>query len=69
MGDPPRLAEHGDIARRVSADDDDVGWLALSEHANLAMALERTQADVVLIVYGSAQKSERSRNLGGDRPI
>ena len=33
--------------------------------AHAALALERGQADVVLIVYGSAQKSEGSRNLGG----
>ena len=42
------------------------GGAAFEAHvAHAAMALERKQADVVLIVYGSAQKSERSRNLGG----
>ena len=42
------------------------GGAAFEAHvAHAALALERGQADVILIVYGSAQKSEQSRNLGG----
>lgn len=42
------------------------GGAAFEAHvAHAALALERRQADVILIVYGSAQKSEGSRNLGG----
>ena len=42
------------------------GGAAFEAHvAHAAMALEQRQADVILIVYGSAQKSERSRDLGG----
>lgn len=42
------------------------GGAAFEAHvAHAALALERGQADVILIVYGSAQKSEGSRNLGG----
>ncbi len=47
-------------------DSTNLGGAAFEAHvAHAAMALERGQADVVLILYGSAQKSERSRNLGG----
>ena len=42
------------------------GGAAFEAHvAHAALALEQKQVDVVLIVYGSAQKSERSRDLGG----
>ena len=47
-------------------DGSNLGGAAFEAHvAHAAMAIELGQADVVLIVYGSAQRSERSRNLGG----
>lgn len=47
-------------------DGSNFGGAAFEAHvAHAAMAIERRQADVVLIVYGSAQRSERSRNLAG----
>lgn len=47
-------------------DGSNFGGAAFEAHvAHAALAIERGQADVVLILYGSAQRSERSRNLGG----
>jgi acetyl-CoA acetyltransferase len=47
-------------------DGSNFGGAAFQAHvAHAALAIERGQADVVLIVYGSSQRSERSRNLGG----
>ncbi|VWX49943.1 acetyl-CoA acetyltransferase [Novosphingobium sp. 9U] len=47
-------------------DGSNFGGAAFEAHvAHAALAIERGEADVVLIVYGSAQKSERSRNLAG----
>lgn len=47
-------------------DGSNIGGSAFEAHvAHAALAIQRGLADVVLIVYGSAQKSERSRNLAG----
>ncbi|EZP79326.1 Thiolase [Novosphingobium resinovorum] len=47
-------------------DGSNFGGAAFEAHvAHAVLAIERGEADVVLIVYGSAQRSERSRNLGG----
>lgn len=47
-------------------DGSNFGGAAFEAHvAHAALAIERGQADVVLILYGSAQRSERSRNLAG----
>ncbi|HBA35881.1 MAG TPA: thiolase, partial [Gammaproteobacteria bacterium] len=37
--------------------------------ARAALAIEAGQAETVLILYGSTQKSERSRNLAGRAPV
>lgn len=43
-----------------------IGGSAFEAHvAHAAMAVERGYCDVALIVYGSTQRSERSRTLGG----
>lgn len=48
------------------ADSTNIGGAAFEAHvAHAAMAIERGYCDVALIVYGSTQKSERSRTLGG----
>ena len=48
------------------ADTTNIGGSAFEAHvAHAAMAIERGYCDVALIVYGSVQKSERSRTLGG----
>lgn len=48
------------------ADSTNIGGSAFEAHvAHAAMAIERGYCDVALIVYGSTQKSERSRTLGG----
>lgn len=48
------------------ADTTNIGGSAFEAHvAHAAMAIERGYCDVALIVYGSMQKSERSRTLGG----
>jgi acetyl-CoA acetyltransferase len=48
------------------ADTSNIGGSAFEAHvAHAAMAIERGYCDVALIVYGSVQKSERSRTLGG----
>jgi acetyl-CoA acetyltransferase len=47
-------------------DGSNFGGAAFEAHvAHAALALESGQADVVLILYGSSQRSERSRNLAG----
>jgi acetyl-CoA acetyltransferase len=47
-------------------DGSNFGGAAFEAHvAHAALALERGLADVVLIVFGSAQRSEKSRNLAG----
>ena len=52
------------------ADTTNIGGSAFEAHvAHAAMAIERGYCDVALIVYGSVQKSERSRTLGGRPPI
>lgn len=48
------------------ADTTNIGGSAFEAHvAHAAIAIERGLCDVALIVYGSMQKSERSRTLGG----
>jgi acetyl-CoA acetyltransferase len=48
------------------ADSTNIGGSAFEAHvAHAAIAIERGLCDVALIVYGSMQKSERSRTLGG----
>lgn len=48
------------------ADSTNIGGSAFEAHvAHAAMAIERGYCDVALIVYGSTQRSERSRTLGG----
>ncbi|MAX74780.1 MAG: thiolase [Nioella sp.] len=43
-----------------------IGGSAFEAHvAHAAMAIERGYCDVALVVYGSTQRSERSRSLGG----
>jgi acetyl-CoA acetyltransferase len=43
-----------------------IGGSAFEAHvAHAAMAVERGYCDVALVVYGSTQRSERSRSLGG----
>ena len=52
------------------ADSTNIGGSAFEAHvAHAAMAIEKGYCDVALIVYGSVQKSERSRTLGGRPPI
>lgn len=48
------------------ADTSNIGGSAFEAHvAHAAMAIERGYCDVALIVYGSMQRTERSRALGG----
>lgn len=48
------------------ADTSNIGGSAFEAHvAHAAMAIERGYCDVAVIVYGSMQRSERSRALGG----
>ena len=48
------------------ADTTNIGGSAFEAHvAHAAMAIEKGYCDVALIVYGSTQRSERSRTLGG----
>jgi acetyl-CoA acetyltransferase len=48
------------------ADTTNIGGSAFEAHvAHAAIAIERGLCDVALIVYGSMQKTERSRTLGG----
>jgi acetyl-CoA acetyltransferase len=52
------------------ADTTNIGGSAFEAHvAHAALAIERGLCEVALIVYGSMQKSERSRSLGGRPPI
>jgi acetyl-CoA acetyltransferase len=52
------------------ADTTNIGGSAFEAHvAHAAMAIESGYCDVALIVYGSTQRSERSRTLGGRPPI
>ena len=48
------------------ADTTNIGGSAFEAHvAHAAMAIEKGYCDVALIIYGSTQRSERSRTLGG----
>lgn len=59
------LGEYLGIAPRF-ADTTNIGGSAFEAHvAHAAMAIEKGYCDVALIVYGSTQRSERSRTLGG----
>jgi acetyl-CoA acetyltransferase len=52
--------------RPVFADTTNIGGSAFEAHvAHAAMAIERGYCDVAVIVYGSMQRTERSRTLGG----
>lgn len=52
------------------ADTTNIGGSAFEAHvAHAALAIEKGLCDVALIVYGSVQKSERSRTLGGRPPV
>lgn len=52
------------------ADTTNIGGSAFEAHvAHAALAIENGLCDVALIVYGSTQKSERSRTLGGRPPV
>lgn len=63
------LGEYLGIAPRF-ADTTNIGGSAFEAHvAHAAMAIEKGYCDVAVIVYGSTQKSERSRSLGGRPPI
>ena len=59
------LAEYLNIVPRF-IDGTNIGGSAFELHvAHAAMAIERGLCEVALITYGSTQKSERSRTLGG----
>jgi acetyl-CoA acetyltransferase len=59
------LSEYLNI-RPVLHDGTNIGGSAFEAHvAHAALAIERGLCEVALIVYGSAQRSELSRNLGG----
>ncbi|GKX35683.1 MAG: thiolase [Rhizobiaceae bacterium MnEN-MB40S] len=59
------LGEYLGIIPRF-ADTTNIGGSAFEAHvAHAAMAIEKGYCDVALIVYGSTQRSERSRTLGG----
>lgn len=59
------LGEYLGIVPRF-ADTTNIGGSAFEAHvAHAAMAIEKGYCDVALIVYGSTQRSERSRTLGG----
>jgi acetyl-CoA acetyltransferase len=61
----PTLAEYFGIAPRF-VDGTNIGGAAFEAHvAHAATAIEAGRCEVALITYGSTQKSERSRNLGG----
>lgn len=63
------LSEYLGIQPRFS-DGTNIGGSAFEAHlGHAAMAVERGLCDVALITYGSAQKSERSRTLGGRAPV
>jgi len=50
-------------------DGTNIGGAAFESHVgHAAMAIESGQCDVALITYGSTQKSDRSRSLGGRPP-
>jgi len=52
------------------ADTTNIGGSAFEAHvAHASMAIEKGYCDVALITYGSTQKSERSRSLGGRPPV
>jgi acetyl-CoA acetyltransferase len=61
----PTMAEYFGIAPRFT-DGTNIGGSAFEAHvAHAASAIERGLCEVALITYGSTQKSEKSRNLGG----
>lgn len=63
------LSEYLGVFPRFS-DSTNIGGSAFEAHlGHAAMAVERGVCDVALICYGSAQRSERSRNLGGRAPV
>jgi acetyl-CoA acetyltransferase len=61
----PTMAEYFGIAPRFM-DGTNIGGSAFEAHvAHAAMAIEAGRCEVALITYGSTQKSEQSRTLGG----
>jgi acetyl-CoA acetyltransferase len=63
------LSEYLGVFPRFS-DSTNIGGSAFEAHlGHAAMAIERGVCDVALICYGSTQRSERSRNLGGRAPV
>lgn len=63
------LGEYLGIRPRF-VDGTNIGGSAFEAHvAHAAMAIESGYCDVALISYGSTQRSERSRTLGGRPPI
>jgi acetyl-CoA acetyltransferase len=59
------MAEYFGLSPRFS-DGTNIGGAAFEAHvAHAASAIERGLCEVALITYGSTQKSEKSRNLGG----
>lgn len=59
------LGEYLGIRPRF-ADTTNIGGAAFEAHvAHAAMAIEKGYCDVALIVYGSTQRSEKNRSLGG----
>ena len=63
------LSEYLGVRPRFS-DSSNIGGSAFESHlASAVRAVERGDCDVALITYGSTQRSERSRSLGGRAPI
>ncbi len=63
------MAEYLGIRPRFT-DSTNIGGAAFEAHvAHAAMAIERGYCDVALILYGSTQRSEKSRSLGGRPPV
>jgi acetyl-CoA acetyltransferase len=63
------LSEYLGIRPRF-VDGTNIGGSAFEAHvAHAAMAIETGYCDVALITYGSTQRSERSRTLGGRAPM
>lgn len=61
----PTMAEYFGIAPRFM-DGTNIGGSAFESHvAHAAMAIEAGRCEIALITYGSTQRSEKSRSLGG----
>lgn len=63
------LAEYLGIRPRFS-DSSNIGGASFESHvASAVRAIERGDCEVAMIVYGSTQRSDRSRTLGGRPPV